>query len=138
MTLQIAFDTSDPHAQAEFWAALLGYEVEDNSAFVDQLVEAGRMPETGRISRNGRSEFSDVAAAADPRGVNPRLYFQKVPEPKTAKNRVHIDVPVGPERLLDEVSRAEGLGATQLWFTNDRGPDTYTMQDPEGNEFCLC
>lgn len=138
MTLQIAFDTSDPHAQAEFWAALLGYEVEDNSAFVDQLVEAGRMPEAGRISRNGRSEFSDVAAAADPSGVNPRLYFQKVPEPKTAKNRVHIDVPVGPERLLDEVSRAEGLGATQLWFTNDRGADTYTMQDPEGNEFCLC
>lgn len=138
MTLQIAFDTSNPHAQAEFWAALLGYEVEDNSAFVDQLVEAGRMPEAGRITRNGRSEFADVAVAVDPAGANPRLYFQKVPEPKTAKNRVHIDVPVGPERLLDEVARAQSLGATQLWFTNDRGPDTYTMQDPEGNEFCLC
>lgn len=137
MRLQITFDAADPHALAEFWAELLGYDVEDNSAFVDQLVAEGRMPASGRITRNGRSEFVDAAAARDPRGEEPRLYFQKVPEPKTAKNRVHLDVRTPDDRKEAEVARLEALGASVLWTTDDRGPRTYTMRDPEGNEFCL-
>ncbi|WP_243062345.1 VOC family protein [Humibacter sp. RRB41] len=137
MRLQITFDAADPHALAEFWAEALGYEVEDNSAFVDGLVAEGRMPASDRITRNGRSEFADVAAAGDPHGEEPRMFFQKVPEPKTAKNRVHIDIRVPDDRKAAEVARLESLGATQLWVTDDRGPLTYTMRDPEGNEFCL-
>jgi hypothetical protein len=137
MKVQIAFDAADPHALAEFWAVVLGYEIENNSAFVDQLVADGRMPAEARITRNGRSEFAEVAVARDPAGEGPRLYFQKVPEPKTAKNRVHIDVPVDDADKLARVAELEALGAVQLWITDDRGPVTYTMQDPEGNEFCL-
>jgi hypothetical protein len=137
MRLQITFDAADPHALAEFWAEALGYDVEDNSAFVDRLVAEGRMPASDRIIRNGRSEFADVAAVDDPHGEEPRMFFQKVPEPKTAKNRMHIDIRVPDDRKPAEVHRLESLGGTQLWVTDDRGPITYTMRDPEGNEFCL-
>ncbi|HEY0260570.1 MAG TPA: VOC family protein [Lacisediminihabitans sp.] len=137
MKLQVTFDTADPNAQAAFWAALLGYQVEDNSEFVDRLVSDGRMPESDRLIRNGRSVFREVAAARDPTGEGPRLYFQLVPEGKVAKNRVHLDVPVPEETRRAEVARAEALGATLLWETDDRGTYTYTLSDPEGNEFCL-
>lgn len=135
--IQVTFDATDPHALADFWAEVLGYEVEDNSAFVDDLVVSGRMPAEGRITRNGRSAFADVAAAFDPERRGPRLYFQKVPEPKAAKNRVHLDVSVPDGHKLERVAELEKLGAKQLWITDDRGPVTYTMADPEGNEFCL-
>ena len=135
--LQVAFDTRDPHAQAVFWASVLDYVVEDHSDFVDQLVADGRMPEEERITIDGRSAFRDVAAASDPNGTEPRLFFQKVPEDKVAKNRVHVDVATPDEKKLAEVDRLTALGAKLLWVTSDRGPTTYTMQDPEGNEFCL-
>ncbi|MDD9206653.1 VOC family protein [Georgenia sp. 10Sc9-8] len=137
MGIQVTFDAADPHALARFWADVLGYEVEDVSPFVDELVESGRLPPDQRVVVDGRSAFRDVAAARDPAGAGPRLYFQRVPEPKTAKNRVHLDVPVPVERRQDEVRRLEGRGARLLWVTDDRGPVTYTMTDPEGNEFCL-
>lgn len=133
----MTFDAHDPHALAEFWAAALGYQVEDNSEFVDSLVADGKMPEEGRTVRNGRSEFADVAAARDPNGAEPRFYFQKVPEGKTAKNRLHLDIAVPVERKNAEVVRLVGLGATELYMTNDRGPVTHTLSDPEGNEFCI-
>lgn len=139
-SLQVTFDTADPHAQADFWAAVLGYEVENGpevSDFVDSLVESGRIQPEERIYRNGRSLFAVAAAAHDPTGTRPRLYFQKVPEGKVVKNRVHLDLNVGAENALAEVARVEALGATRLWVTDDRGPVTYTMQDPEGNEFCI-
>ncbi|HEY5222730.1 MAG TPA: VOC family protein [Microbacteriaceae bacterium] len=50
---------------------------------------------------------------------------------------VHLDVRVPDEHKLERVAELEALGARQLWVTDDRGPVTYTMQDPEGNEFCL-
>ncbi|MGI8414957.1 MAG: VOC family protein [Nakamurella sp.] len=137
MRLQVVFDAHDPHALAEFWAAALGYQMEDNSEFVDSLVADGKMPDEGRIVRNGRSEFADVAAARDPNGQEPRFYFQKVPEGKTAKNRLHLDIAVPVERKNAEVVRLVGLGATELYMTNDRGPVTHTLSDPEGNEFCV-
>lgn len=134
--IQVAFDAADPHALAAFWAALLHYRVEDHSALVDQLVAAGQMPESDRVVHDGRSAFADVATAVDPTGVGPRLFFQRVPEPKTAKNRVHLDVPAGDD-VDAEVARALALGARELWVTSDRGPVTHTLADPEGNEFCL-
>jgi hypothetical protein len=60
-----------------------------------------------------------------------------VPEPKTAKNRCHIDLQVGPDHVDAERDRLVGLGAVMLWTTSDRGPVTHTLQDPEGNEFCV-
>lgn len=135
--IQIAFDSADPHALAAFWADVVDYEIEDHSELVQSLVAAGQLSDADVVERDGRSAFADVAAASDPAGRGPRLYFQRVPEEKVAKNRVHIDVSVQEERREAESQRLVTRGATLLWITSDRGPTTYTMQDPEGNEFCL-
>jgi len=137
MRTQVTFDVADPHAQAVFWAAVLGIEVEDHSQFVDQLVADGRLPESDRIVIDGRSAFREAAACRDPNGVEPRLYFQLVPEGKVAKNRVHLDVRVDPDRKEAEVARVTALGATFVETHDDRGPLSYVMRDPEGNELCL-
>lgn len=133
----MAFDCADPHAQAAFWAQVLGLTVEDHSALVDRLISEGRLPADGAIRVSGRSMFRDVAACSDPAGVEPRLFFQRVPEGKTAKNRVHLDVHVDPDRKAAEVERLQELGARVVGMSNDREPLTYLMRDPEGNEFDL-
>lgn len=133
----MAFDCGDPHAQAAFWAQVLGLTVEDHSALVDRLISDGRLPADDAIRINGRSAFRDVAACSDPAGTEPRLFFQRVPEGKTAKNRVHLDVHVDPDQKAAEAERLAGLGATLIGTSNDRGPLTYLMRDPEGNEFDL-
>ena len=137
MRTQVTFDCADPHAQAAFWAQVFGSVVEDHSTLVDQLVAAGRMPAEDKIVLAGRSAFRDVAACSDPAGAEPRLFFQRVPEPKVAKNRVHIDVHVDPADKDAEVERLVGLGAELVETHSDRGPTTHVLRDPEGNEFCL-
>ena len=137
MRTQVTFDCADPHAQAFFWAQVLGVEVEDHSELVDRLVADGRLPVEDRIVVRGRSAFRDVAACRDPSAVEPRLFFQRVPESKVAKNRVHLDIHVEPDRKLAEVERLEKLDARLIDTHSDRGPLTYVMCDPEGNEFCL-
>jgi glyoxalase superfamily protein len=137
MRTQVTFDAADPHALARFWASVLGTEVEDHSGFVDELVANGRMPAEDRITVDGRSAFRDVAACRDPQGVEPRFFFQKVPEGKTAKNRVHLDIHVEADGKEAEVGRLTGLGAELVSSHDDRGPLTYVMRDPEGNEFCV-
>ena len=83
--------------------------------------------------------FATAAASRDPNGVGPRLLFQHVPEPKTVKDRIHLDL----QRELDaagrqtEVERLIALGATKLW-DGQEGPTVWvTLADPEGNEFCI-
>jgi Glyoxalase-like domain len=136
-TIQVVFDAADPHALARFWAQALGYRQEDHSAVVDQLVAAGRLTAAEVIEVDGIRGFRDVAACSDPNATGPRLFFQRVPEPKSAKNRVHLDLQVGPDNAAGEVDRLVALGASVAWVTSDRGPLTTTLRDPEGNEFCV-
>jgi hypothetical protein len=63
--------------------------------------------------------------------------LQLVPESKAAKNRVHLDIHVEPDRKLTEIERLEKLGARRIDTNADRGPLTYVMCDPEDNESCL-
>jgi hypothetical protein len=119
--VQVTFDCAEPARVAGFWAGVLGYDV------------------TG--AEDG------WAAAADPAGVGPRLYFQRVPEGKVVKNRVHLDVRtatglVGAERLNaleSECARLVAAGATRVRLLPADGEDEscIVMQDVEGNEFCL-
>lgn len=95
------------------------------------------MPAEDRITVEGRSAFRDVAACRDADGTEPRLFFQRVPEGKTAKNRMHLDLHVEEDQKRAEVDRLLGLGAEHIAANADRGPTTYVMRDPEGNEFCL-
>lgn len=135
--VQVAFDAADPHALARFWAQALHYQQEDHSDLVGQLLEAGRLLEADVIEVDDRRAFRDVAACSDPDASAPRLFFDWVPEAKTAKNRVHLDLQVGPQTAPAEVERLTALGATVAWTTSGRGPVTTTMYDPEGNELCV-
>ena len=136
-TIQITFDAADPHALNRFWASVVGYEVEDHHDMVEQLLAGGQLGKDETIELDGRLAFKTAAASCDPEGRRPRLLFQTVPEGKTAKNRVHLDVQVGDDRRDGEVARLLDLGATKL-HDGQQGPSTWvTLADPEGNEFCV-
>jgi len=139
----VVMDCRDPNRLAAFWAAALGYLVEDNSAFVRQLLDAGAVPEDVTTQVEGRAAWRELAAVRHPDdpvqphtgiGLGRRVLFQVVPEPKTVKNRLHLDLHVGAEAQAAEVSRLEALGATVLAHVDDRGSRHVTMADPEGNE----
>lgn len=133
---QVTFDTSDPHRVARFWAQALHYEKEDHTAVVAQLLAQGRIPDQATTEIDGGRQFADVSACRDPQGARPRLFFQRVPEGKVVKNRVHLDIHVGKDRIDEEVARLAGLGATPAWESNTGGR-CVTMRDVEGNEFCV-
>ena len=134
---QVAIDCADPHRLADFWAAALGYEIEHNDEQIRSIIEAGYAGEADVMERDGHLVWRTAVAANDPGGTLPRLLFQQVPEEKTVKNRVHLDLRVGDDRRQAEVERLVGLGASRLW-DGRQGPQTWvTMADPEGNEFCV-
>ncbi|MEU9127241.1 VOC family protein [Kitasatospora sp. NPDC048540] len=148
MTLdwKLVIDTADAPALADFWAAALGYRVEDPSALIERLLAAGQLPEDAVTEHNGHRIFRGYAAIRHPDdpydevsgiGRGRRLLFQDVPEPKTVKNRLHIDIHGERGRLDELVTRLEALGATRV-REHDQGPagHWWIMQDPEGNEFC--
>jgi len=141
LEVQVTFDCADPAALREFWCAVLGYQLAPPPAGFDSWEAAldawGVPPE----ARNERS------AAVDPAGRGPRLFFQRVPEGKQAKNRVHLDVRAAPglagqEREAALEARARelvDLGAVVVGRLGPSPVDGFfiVMQDPEGNEFCL-
>jgi hypothetical protein len=136
---QVTFDCAEPERVARFWCDVLGYVVPpppEGFASWDAF-DQSLPPE-----RQG-SAF----ACVDPEGVGPRLFFQRVPEGKVVKNRVHLDVRVGTglvgaERLATleaECERLVALGAVCVRVLVADGFDEscIVMQDIEGNEFCL-
>jgi hypothetical protein len=139
--IQVVFDCAEPAKLAGFWAAALGYQQQPPppgfATWEDWAREAG-LP---------RQEWDGYAAVVDPDGAGPRLYFQRVPEPKTVKNRVHLDVNAGggrgtPDaerraRVAEAEQRLTALGATRLREMDDVTGHCIVMQDPEGNEFCV-
>jgi len=135
--IQITFDAADPHKLARWWVSLLGYELVDSHDRVDRLLADGLVTEADVIRIDGRLFLADFAAATDPEDVGPRLFFQHVPEPKTAKNRLHLDVSVAADELDGEVERLCAAGATLTGYNEYPGHRAALMRDPEGNEFDL-
>lgn len=128
-TVQVSFDAEHPEHLMRFWCEVLGYELEPlHPAARAELEAMGIDPDT-----SGRM----FAAAVDPSGVGPRLLAQQVPEGKTAKNRLHLDVRVEPAERAAEVARLVGLGATERGSFDEHGSSWTVLTDPEGNEFCL-
>jgi hypothetical protein len=138
---QVTFDSADPAAHAAFWAQALHYVLAPPPSGFDSwdaALDAWGVPPERR---------NDRSALIDPEGVGPRLFFQKVPEPKTAKNRVHLDLraaagapPEGRSDALEaECARLVALGARRVQRLEANAIDNVciVMQDPEGNEFCL-
>ncbi|MET9758608.1 VOC family protein [Streptomyces sp. NPDC006372] len=143
---KVVIDANDPHAQADFWAAALRYETEDNSALIEKLLGFGAVTEDLTVEWHGRRAFRDLVAVRHPEdpfeeesgtGLGRRLLFQRVPEVKTVKNRLHLDLHPGAGRREEEVARLEKLGARVLRRVAERGGEWALMADPEGNEFCV-
>lgn len=136
--VQIAIDCTDPHRLVRFWAETMGMTVEDHHDQILGIVEAGYASlDDDTTEIDGRRAWKTAAACYDPSGRLPRLLFQVVPEPKTAKDRIHLDVHFGADRRDAEVERIKALGATYLWEAS-QGPHSWvTLADPEGNEFCV-
>ncbi|MFC7843238.1 VOC family protein [Streptomyces sp. NPDC057382] len=143
---KVVIDAGNPQAQADFWAAALHYEIEDNSALIEKLLGFGALPEEATVSFHGRRAFRDLVAVRHPgdpveeesgTGLGRRLLFQRVPEAKTVKNRLHLDLHPGRGRREEEVARLEELGASVLRRVKEQGGEWVLMADPEGNEFCV-
>jgi hypothetical protein len=135
---QLAIDCSSPHELADWWAEALGWQVEaQDEAFIRRMVDAGHATEEETTRHRGALVWRAGAAINSPQPGRPRVLFQAVPEAKTVKNRLHLDVRVGADGQEAEVARLVGLGATELW-RGSQGPHSWvTMADPEGNEFCV-
>jgi hypothetical protein len=135
---QVAVDCAHPHDLADWWAEALGWQVEpQDEAFIRRMLAEGAASESETTRHRGALVWRSGAAITSPDAGRPRVLFQSVPEAKTVKNRLHLDVRVGPERQAAEVARLLRLGATELW-RGALGPHTWvTMADPEGNEFCV-
>lgn len=136
---QVTFDCAEPERVARFWCEVLGYVVPPPpEGFASWDDFSNSLPPEAQGS---------AFACIDPTGVGPRLFFQRVPEGKVVKNRVHLDVRagtglVGAERLAaleSECARLLPLGATrgQLLIADGVNESCLNMQDVEGNEFCL-
>ncbi|MGW4060009.1 VOC family protein [Amycolatopsis sp. NPDC004747] len=148
--VQVTFDAHDPRALSAFWREVLDYvhpappgvelpEGADPLAAWDEFLERAGVPEDRRNSSS---------AVEDPDGQGPRLFFQQVPEDKTVKNRVHLDVRAAPglrgaERMAAleaECARLVALGASRVRRFEPAPPLSagfIVLADPEGNEFCL-
>lgn len=133
---QVTFDCTQPHELAEWWADALGWQAEPtDEAFIRRMVDEGQAREEDTTTYRGKLVWKVGAAIRHPESGR-RILFQVVPEPKTVKNRVHLDVAVG-ERREAEVERLTALGA-KVVYRGHQGPFTWvTMTDPEGNELCL-
>ena len=141
--VQMTFDCADPAGLAAFWAEVLGYQVQPPPDGFDSWAAALEAFGVPRDQWNSRSAILPIE------GSYPRVFFQRVPEGKTGKNRLHLDIRValrleGDERmraLETEADRLESLGATRAYRVEPNKATMesgfITMHDPEGNEFCL-
>ncbi len=139
--LQVVFDCADPQRMTAFWSEAIGYQVQpppEGFATWDDFLTSIGVPEDA---------FNSASAIVDPAGSGPRIYFQQVPEHKTTKNRVHLDLNVGGgretpvevrrTRVDAEAERLSAIGATTVRSYEENGEYWVAMLDLEGNEFDL-
>jgi glyoxalase superfamily protein len=138
--IQVVIDCADPGRVANFWATALGYIVQpppDGFGSWEEFLTSIDVP---------KDRFDSRSAVVDPAGVGPRIFFQQVPEPKSVKNRVHIDINASDGATDEEDARTRvdakveellAHGGSVLRDFEEFGERTVVMQDPEGNEFCV-
>ena len=115
----VVFDCADVARLAAFWSAISGYQPKEGEPPWDDPAW----------------EDAEWVSLGHPLDQDPRIGFQRVPEGKVVKNRVHLDLAVADEEAAAEW--VTSLGATFLWRSTDPDDPFVTLADPEGNEFCL-
>jgi hypothetical protein len=142
--IQLVFDCADPDRLTRFWAEALGYQVppppEGFDTWRAYWLNVG-------VPDDELDDGDD--SLVDPDGAGPRIWFQKVPEGKVVKNRLHLDldasggrtvpIDIRKERVIAMADRLIAAGATRVRVLSEEGLDHYgeVMNDPEGNEFCI-
>ncbi|MEU5952904.1 VOC family protein [Streptomyces sp. NPDC047525] len=119
---ELSIDCADPGTLARFWCSVLDYEVQEEDADEGVVIIGSPLVPEGKKR---------------PGPVPPALTFARVPEGKTVKNRLHIDVNPTDREQDEEVRRLLGLGARHADVGQTGDEDWVTLVDPEGNEFCV-
>jgi hypothetical protein len=149
---QVSIDCADPTRLVRFWCEALGYVPEPPpegfDSWYDYLLSIGEPADEMKAELDANDgELCD--SAIDPDGRGPRIWFQKVPEGKQLKNRVHLDLAIGGgyqaplderrQKVRAEADRLVRAGARVLREFSHDGLEHFgiTLQDPEGNEFCV-
>ncbi|MCC3272545.1 VOC family protein [Arthrobacter zhangbolii] len=140
--IQICVDCTDAHQQADWWAETLGWTLEPvDQDFISSMLDQGLAKPEDVIEHNGVRVWRDGAAIcpADEVGRKDRLriLFQPVPEPKTVKDRIHLDVRLQGQDKDAARAALEERGASFLTEASQGPHSWYVMADPEGNEFCI-
>ena len=128
---QVTIDAAGPRALGAFWCEVLGYVEQPpppGFATWEEALDAAGVDQT---------DPDRAFAIVDPEGVGPRVFFLKVPEGKTAKNRVHLDVWVGRDVMHARADALAALGAQVVAEFDEPEGHWIAMLDPEGNEFCV-
>ena len=141
LSLQVTFDCADPHALARFWAGVLGTEVDDHDEFIGTMLDAGHAGTSDVVIVDGRRAWAEAASCTDPQGRYPRMLFMVVPEGKTAKNRMHLDLHLDGGHTDEAACRRgrpyHGTRRDQAVRRAARPAGVGHDGRPEGNEFCV-
>ncbi|MCU1678816.1 MAG: hypothetical protein JWM93_3574 [Frankiales bacterium] len=139
---QVTVDCAEPHVLADWWAETLGWEVEaSNEEFIRSMVAQGFATEAETTTHRGVLVWATGQAILHPDTpegmLRRRVLFQTVPEGKSVKNRVHLDLRVGVDNVEAVVDSVLARGGTFL-HRGEQGPSRWvTVADLEGNEFCI-
>ncbi|HEX4212995.1 MAG TPA: VOC family protein [Candidatus Dormibacteraeota bacterium] len=143
----LTLECVDPGRMTRFWSLALGYKVAQPPDGFDDW--ASYLRAIGVPARDLQPPSRANVYLVDPAGVYPGLSFQQVADGKKVRNRLHLDIHVGGdrrrlplgvrrERIDAEVERLVAAGGTRLRYDQWRDHYHVVMQDPEGNEFCVC
>lgn len=142
LSIQVVVDSIRAHELADWWAQTLDWVVEPtDESFIARMIEAGYASESDTEQHQGHTVWRGAAAIAPAAEIKSpsrsRILFQDVPEAKTSKNRLHIDVRASAQPLDEAREVLVARGATYL-ASGAQGPHLWhVMADPEGNEFCV-
>ena len=139
---QLVIDCAQPHVLADWWAETLDWEVEaQDEGFIRKMVAEGYATEEETTTHRGELKWRVGAAINHPAGKDagfPRILFEQVPEAKSVKNRVHVDLRPLQDDPEKQIEALVARGATEV-RRGQEGPQTKwaVLLDPEGNEFCV-
>jgi hypothetical protein len=142
LDFQVVIDCAQPHVLADWWAETLGWEVEGtDEGFIRKMIDQGFATEDETTTHRGQLKWKVGAAINHPDGKDsgrPRILFEQVPEGKTVKNRLHLDLRPTQDDPEKQIEDLVARGAT-FHRRGQQGPHTKwaVLTDPEGNEFCV-